>query len=163
MITCSTAPIAPAFDAAVQLGEGRVEAAVEADQHRHAGGLRRRQAPGRPVASDRSIGFSQKIALPALAAAMTRSAWVSVEDAMITAPTAGSRSAVSASDDLGPVPRGERGGRRLMHIDDMGEARAAAGRQVAGVDGPDPAGTELREDEHGVSSEGPLVAPAIHP
>src|SRR5581483_511564 len=51
----------------------------------------------RARSSDRSTGFSQKIALRAAAARTMRSAWVSVLDAIATAPIAGSRNAVSAS------------------------------------------------------------------
>ena len=52
--------------------------------------------------SERSMGFSQKIALPAFAAAMISSACVSVDDAMITASISGSPSAVTTSVTCAP-------------------------------------------------------------
>jgi hypothetical protein len=71
---------------------GRVEAAVEADLERHAGLL---DAPQRAVDLARSseTGFSQKIALPARAAATIRSACVSVLVQMATASTSAAAAA----------------------------------------------------------------------
>ncbi|QYU67748.1 hypothetical protein J4558_23115 [Leptolyngbya sp. 15MV] len=70
-----------------------------------------RQASTRAI--DRSMGFSQKIALPARA-----------------------------------VPRGQRLGRWRMHVHHMRKPRAAAGGEIAGMDGADAAGAELCELDH---------------
>ena len=72
----------------------RIEAAVEADHQRGAGLLDHRQASSTRAAS-RSIGFSQKIALPALAKRSIRSAWVSVGVQITTASISSASSIAS--------------------------------------------------------------------
>lgn len=74
---------------------------------------------------------------------------------MITAPTAGSRSAASASEHRAPC-RAARVAAASCTSTTWAIVCLAAGGQIGGMDGPDPAGTELREDEHGVPSKGRL-------
>ena len=101
MITCSSTPISPLRKRScrdLKLGSKRrlnptsILTPAAATTRRHASTRR----------SDRSIGFSQKIALPALAAATARSAWVSVDEAITTAPIFGSLMAVSRSTTVAP-------------------------------------------------------------
>jgi hypothetical protein len=61
------------------------------------------------------------------------------------------------------VLRGERLRSGCVHVHDVLEARAAAGGQVRGMDGPDATGTELCEMEHDVSCWRPLAGAVIKP
>ena len=125
--------------------ETRIKPAVETHEHRHLGILSRPRGTGSTAGSERSIGFSQKMALPAFADAMPRSAWVSVEDAMKTASMDGSASAVFTRGNGAVRARKlmRRGGGHVNHVAQLG-ARCG---EIGGVDSADAAGAELGKSQ----------------
>ena len=128
-ISCGV-PISPSTTRRWAAAKSRGEPPVEADLERHAGGLGRRDRRGRSRSSVIAIGFSQKTALPAAAAATISSAWA-VDDAVMT-----TASTLGVGDQLVRVgrPRGSRGGRRVPR---RPRARVGDGDQVApGPGGP---------------------------
>ncbi len=100
MLTVSTAPISPAsiraFSAWKLASKRRLKPSSSLAPASFGAAARAR-------ARSRSIGFSQKIALPAAWAARHRSRWVSVELATITPATSGSASAWSTVATVAPA------------------------------------------------------------
>jgi len=93
--------------------------------------------------------------LPAAAAAITRSAWVTREQALGD-PAVGAVivQRLLARRRLGAVALGQALGRAGVDIDHVAQARLGLPGQVGGVDLPDPAGPELRELDHARLSSG---------
>src|SRR5512145_2757838 len=101
MISCSSLPIAPAsrrFFRSRKLGSKRRLKPTNIGTRAFLTSLMHRSTFG----SVRSTGFSQKMALPARAAAIERSAWLPVDEAIRTAWTWGSENASSAAACLAP-------------------------------------------------------------
>ena len=105
--------------------------------------------------SVRSTGFSQKIALPAFAAAIERSAWLPVDEAMSTACTAGSPNACASVACRAPERLGKRARRFGLRVDDVEQLRVAAAHEVLGVHLADTACAEERKGDHGIGSAFP--------
>src|SRR3954470_2122530 len=109
------------------------------------------------LARSRSIGFSHRMALPALAAAVISSTWVSVDDAIRTAstpPSARASAAVSATlapgrwaTAAGAVGQG--GGGRPLGVQGPHQLRCGLGREVVGVDPADAAAAQQCETDNG--------------
>ena len=132
------------------MGRGEVarEAPVEAHLQGYAGlsaAAMARSASARFMA----IGFSTKTALPASAAATTRSAWAVLAQVMATASTRGSSmSACGSVEPVDPERLTEAFGSGRLRVgdgDELGLAEAA--RQGGGVVGPDAAGSDEPEPD----------------
>ncbi len=122
-----------------QGAEARVEAAVEADQQRHArllgdleAGIDAGEAEvDRLLAEDRLAGLGRPL-----------------DQVGVGVGRAGDGQRRLGRRDLGAVFAGERLGGRLVDVDDIAERRAGMGGDVGGVDQADAAGAELAEGQH---------------
>jgi hypothetical protein len=99
----------------------------------------------------RSTGFSQKIALPAAAARMMRSACVSVDEPITTAPTFGSASAVSDCRHRRVVLCGERRGGGGIDVDHVAQLDTRLPDDIGCVDLADPACAKQCDFHHCVT------------
>ena len=135
-------------EALLQRGERRIEAALEADQAGDAARFDRLGAGARAIDATRSTGFSQKIALPAAAARRIRSACVSVDEPITTAPTALSANAASAVATCAPCCAASACAARGVDVDHVPQLHARLAGDVAGVDLADPAGAEQCNFNH---------------
>ena len=138
METISSVPIAPSATRSAQGSEIRVEAAVEADHQRRAGLPDDVETGADPRRRRESIGFSQKIALPARAERSMRSAWVSVGEQMATASTAFAPRISSTAATFAPVAPARAFGCGRVRVGDKKNLAVAAGDDVAAMDLADP-------------------------
>jgi hypothetical protein len=146
----------------VQLGEAGIEAPVEADQHLHAGLAHLGEAGihagerevDRLLAEDRLAGprgGDHQIRMCVGGGGDDHRADLRIGQSRLRAARPGA------------VFRGQRLGRLPVHIHHMPQRRAAARREVCGVDAANAAGAELCEVEHGVFRWRPLAGAVIKP